>query len=187
LLAHLAPPVLILVAVALAPMVASFLAGILAAAHVDAPDPGGRRLTVNVLTLVAAVQAAMAAAVIPLWADTGLPSVSEIGRLRPGEADGPRRPRRPEAAPRPRPARRRLVLRSFFRPRRRRRGRGGGAVTSTPATRPSVVWWLLRRRPRLVLGMAAVVVVVTGLVASAVPVWLAAGLMLVATVAGVGW
>ncbi len=60
-------------------------------------------------------------------------------------------------------------------------------MTSTPATRPSVVWWLLRRRPRLVLGMAAVVVVVTGLVASAVPVWLAAGLMLVATVAGVGW
>jgi hypothetical protein len=83
LLAHLAPPALIVVAVILQPLVAAFLAGILSSAHVDAPDPGGRRLTVetvNVLSMVSAVQAAAAANAIPLWEDTGLPSVSEIAR-----------------------------------------------------------------------------------------------------------
>lgn len=83
LLAHLAPPVLILVAVVLQPLVASFLAGILAAAHVDAPDPGGRRLTVetvNVMSMVVKIQAAMATGELQPWADTGLPSVTAISR-----------------------------------------------------------------------------------------------------------
>jgi len=83
LLAHLAPPVLILVAVVLQPWVSSFFAEILATAHVDAPDPGGRRLTVetvNVLTMVAAVRGAVRVGSMPLWEDTGLPSVSEIAR-----------------------------------------------------------------------------------------------------------
>lgn len=36
-------------------------------------------------------------------------------------------------------------------------------------------------------SVVAVAVVFTGLSAAAVPAWLAAGLMLIATVAGVGW
>lgn len=84
LLAHLFPPVLILVAVVLQPLLSSFFADILANAHVDAPDPGGRRLTaetVNVLSMVAAIRSAVASGAMPLWEDTGLPSVSEIARF----------------------------------------------------------------------------------------------------------
>lgn len=84
LLAHLAPPVLIVVAVVLQPMAASFLAGILEAAHVDVADAAGSRLaadTVDTLTLVAKVRAAIAAGEIELWADTGLPSVEAVRRF----------------------------------------------------------------------------------------------------------
>jgi hypothetical protein len=83
LLAHLAPPVLILVAVVLQPLVASFLAGILAEAHVDAADAGGHRLeaeTVDTLTLVSKVRTAMAVGELESWQDTGLPSVEAIRR-----------------------------------------------------------------------------------------------------------
>lgn len=83
LLAHLAPPVLILVAIVLLPWVSSFFADILATAHIDAPDAGGRRLTVdtvNVLTMVAAIRQAIDTGAMPLWENTGLPSVSEIAR-----------------------------------------------------------------------------------------------------------
>lgn len=83
LLAHLAPPALILVAVVLQPMVAAFLAAILADAHVDAGESGGRRLeaeTVDTLTLVARVRAAVAAGELPVQPGTGRPSTEAIRR-----------------------------------------------------------------------------------------------------------
>ncbi|NMH97320.1 hypothetical protein [Pseudonocardia acidicola] len=83
LLAHLAPPVLILVAVVLQPLAASFLAGILAEAHVDVADAGGSRMsvdTVNTLSMVVKTRKAIAGGELEPWADTGLPSVSAIAR-----------------------------------------------------------------------------------------------------------
>lgn len=83
LLAHLAPPALILVAVVLQPMVAAFLAAILADAHVDAADAGGRRLeaaTVDTLTLLAKVRAAITAGELAVQPDTGRPSTEAIRR-----------------------------------------------------------------------------------------------------------
>ena len=84
LLAHLAPPVLILVAVLLQPLVASFLAEILADAHVDAADPGGRRLdgeTVDMLSLVAKVRRAITGGELAVRAETGQPSTEAIRRF----------------------------------------------------------------------------------------------------------
>ncbi|WP_298800396.1 hypothetical protein [uncultured Pseudonocardia sp.] len=83
LLAHLAPPTLILVAVVLQPMVAGFLAAILADAHVDAGDAAGARLeadTVDVLALVAKVWAAIAAGELAVAPGTGRPSTEAIRR-----------------------------------------------------------------------------------------------------------
>ena len=83
LLAHLAPPTLILVAVLLQPMVAGFLAAILAAAHVDVGETGGRRLeadTVDVLTLVAKVRTAIEAGELAVAPGTGRPSTEAIRR-----------------------------------------------------------------------------------------------------------
>lgn len=84
LLAHLAPPALILVAVVLAPMVAGFLATILVDAHLETTDQRGRRLdadTVHTLTLVAKVNAAIADGELPLQPDTGRPSTEAIRRF----------------------------------------------------------------------------------------------------------
>lgn len=83
LLAHLAPPTLILVAVLLQPMVAGFLAAILADAHVEIDAAGGRRLeadTVDVLTLVAKVRTAIAAGELAVQPSTGRPSTEAIRR-----------------------------------------------------------------------------------------------------------
>lgn len=94
LLAHLVPPVLIVIAVTLQPMVAGFLADILATTDTmhhhhgdDSPtSPGARtepRLapdTITILTLVSRVHAAVAAGHLPLWDNTGLPSISAIQR-----------------------------------------------------------------------------------------------------------
>lgn len=82
LLAHLAPPALILVAVVLAPMVAAFLSGILADAHVAAAD-GGHRLeaeTVETLILVTKVRAAVAAGELGVPDRAGRPSTEAIRR-----------------------------------------------------------------------------------------------------------
>jgi hypothetical protein len=88
LLAHLAPPALILVAVVLAPMVAAFLSAILADAHLDAAGDHqadtGRRLdaeTVDTLTLVAKVQTAIAAGELGVPDCTGRPSTEAIRRF----------------------------------------------------------------------------------------------------------
>ncbi|GEL27053.1 hypothetical protein PSU4_60070 [Pseudonocardia sulfidoxydans NBRC 16205] len=83
LLAHLAPPVLIVVAIVLQPLAAAFLATILEEAHVDVADAGSHRLaadTVDTLTLVTKVRAAIASGELELWAETGLPSVEAIRR-----------------------------------------------------------------------------------------------------------
>jgi hypothetical protein len=83
LLAHLAPPVLIVVAIVLQPLAAAFLATILEEAHVEVTDAGSHRLaadTVDTLTLVAKVRAAIASGQLEPWGDTGLPSVEAIRR-----------------------------------------------------------------------------------------------------------
>jgi hypothetical protein len=83
LLAHLAPPALILVAVVLQPMVAAFLAAILADAHVDAGEAGSARLeadTVDTLTLVARVRSAIASGELAVQPGTGRPSTEAIRR-----------------------------------------------------------------------------------------------------------
>ena len=92
LLAHLLPPVLIVIAVTLQPVVAGFLAEILTTAerHVTdqvcsgaAEEAVPSRLdasTSATLTLVARVQAATARGELVEWGDTGLPSISAIQR-----------------------------------------------------------------------------------------------------------
>jgi hypothetical protein len=82
LLAHLVPPVLIVIAVALQPLVAGFLAEILTNAQVGAESVPPRLDTdaVEVLTLVARVRTAMARGDLSAWADTGLPSITAIQR-----------------------------------------------------------------------------------------------------------
>jgi hypothetical protein len=84
LLAHLAPPALILVAVVLAPMIAGFLAGVLADAHLDVADTAGRRLdadTVDTLALVAKVRAAVTAGELAVQPASGRPSTEAIRRF----------------------------------------------------------------------------------------------------------
>ena len=84
LLAHLVPPALILVAVTLTPLVGAFLAGILADAHHDATDTGGRRLepdTANLLALVGKVRAAIATGELAVTPGTGRPSTEAIRRF----------------------------------------------------------------------------------------------------------
>ncbi len=86
LLAHLVPPVLIVIAVALQPLVAGFLAEILtgAALNSEGEDPGERdRLDAqarDTLELSARVHAAMTRGELSAWSDTGLPSISAIQR-----------------------------------------------------------------------------------------------------------
>jgi hypothetical protein len=82
LLAHLVPPVLIVIAVTLQPLVAGFLAEILTDAHTstDAAAPRLDTDIVDTLTLVAKVQAAIARGDLNEWADTGRPSISAIQR-----------------------------------------------------------------------------------------------------------
>ncbi|GAY08572.1 hypothetical protein [Pseudonocardia sp. N23] len=83
LLAHLAPPVLIVVAIVLQPLAAAFLATILEEAHVEVTDAGPHRLasdTVDTLTLVTKVRAAIASGQLEPWGDTALPSVEAIRR-----------------------------------------------------------------------------------------------------------
>ena len=69
------------------PLAAAFLATILEEAHVDVDvdvaDAGSTRLaadTVDTLTLVTKVRAAIASGELELWAETGLPSVEAIRR-----------------------------------------------------------------------------------------------------------
>jgi hypothetical protein len=94
LLAHLLPPVLIVIAVTLQPMVGGFLAEILTTAEQHTADqsatntadttvPVPPRLdaaTTDTLTLAARVQAATARGELVEWDDTGLPSISAIQR-----------------------------------------------------------------------------------------------------------
>jgi hypothetical protein len=88
LLAHLVPPMLIVVAVVLQPLVSGFLAGILTTtATTTFDDPGAEstplRLSVETtqtLRLVSRVGAAMGRGELPEWAATGLPSISSIQR-----------------------------------------------------------------------------------------------------------
>jgi|ThiBiot_500_biof_2_1041547.scaffolds.fasta_scaffold00737_13 hypothetical protein len=82
LLAHLAPPALILVAVVLAPMVAAFLSGILADAHVAAADNGHRleAETVDMLIMVTKVRGAVAAGELDVPDMAGRPSTEAIRR-----------------------------------------------------------------------------------------------------------
>lgn len=80
LLAHLAPPVLILVAVVLQPMAASFLAGLLADAHVETTGEAGSRLsedTASTLSLLSRVRADVAAGELATG-ETGRPSTESI-------------------------------------------------------------------------------------------------------------
>jgi hypothetical protein len=82
LLAHLVPPILIVIAVTLQPLVAGFLAEILTDAHTstDAVAPRLDTDTVDTLALVARVQAAMARGDLNEWDNTRLPSISGIQR-----------------------------------------------------------------------------------------------------------
>jgi hypothetical protein len=85
LLAHLVPPVLIVIAVVLQPLIAAFLAGILTAggAGIDATDSTPVRLTPDtalILRLVSQVRAAERRGELTAWAQTGLPSISAIQR-----------------------------------------------------------------------------------------------------------
>ena len=86
LLAHLVPPVLIVVAVTLQPLVAGFLAEILTAAEhntalASRTEPRLEADTVVVLALVNRVSTAIANGQLREWDDTGLPSISAIQRL----------------------------------------------------------------------------------------------------------
>ncbi len=85
LLAHLVPPVLIVIAVVLQPLIAAFLAGILTAggAGIDATDSAPVRLapdTALTLQLVSQVRAAERRGELTAWAETGRPSISAIQR-----------------------------------------------------------------------------------------------------------
>jgi hypothetical protein len=86
LLAHLLPPVLIVIAVALQPLVAGFLAEVLTTAQLDAgaqttqPEPRLDDATMAALTLVGRVQAALDNGELVKWDNTGLPSISAIQR-----------------------------------------------------------------------------------------------------------
>ena len=83
LLAHLGPPVLVLVVIWLHAMTTAFFAQLLADAHVDVADGGRTRLsadTLNVVTMVQKIHTARANGDLPDWEDTGLPSVSAIAR-----------------------------------------------------------------------------------------------------------
>lgn len=80
LLAHLVPPLLIVVAVMLQPLVAGFLAELLTDTYVGPDAPVPPRLDtdeVDTLQLVHRVQAAMARGELPAWSD-GLPSITAI-------------------------------------------------------------------------------------------------------------
>jgi hypothetical protein len=75
--------VLIVVAIVLQPLAAAFLATILEEAHVEVTDAGTHRLaadTVDTLTLVTKVRAAIVSGQLEPWGDTGLPSVEAIRR-----------------------------------------------------------------------------------------------------------
>ncbi len=82
LLAHLLPPVLIVIAVALQPLVAGFLAEILTDANRGGEGVAPRLDTdmVDTLTLVARVRTATTRGDLSCWADTGLPSITSIQR-----------------------------------------------------------------------------------------------------------
>lgn len=84
LLAHLVPPMLIVVAVVLQPLIAGFLAGILTSTGADGdPRTAPLRLTSETrltLQLVAQVTTAMSRGELPEWGATGLPSISSIQR-----------------------------------------------------------------------------------------------------------
>ncbi|PZS32650.1 MAG: hypothetical protein DLM61_06520 [Pseudonocardiales bacterium] len=82
LLAHLVPPVLIVIAVALQPLVAGFLAEILTDASSGGEGVAPRLDTdmVDTLTLVARVRTATTRGDLSCWADTGLPSITSIQR-----------------------------------------------------------------------------------------------------------
>jgi hypothetical protein len=84
LLAHLIPPMLIVVAVVLQPLIAGFLADILmTTATADAAGNTPPRLTSETdltLRLLARVTAAIARGELTDWATTGLPSISAIQR-----------------------------------------------------------------------------------------------------------
>ena len=80
LLAHLVPPLLIVVAVMLQPLVAGFLAELLTDTYVGPDAPVPPRLDtdeVDTLQLVHRVQAAMARGELQAWSD-GLPSITAI-------------------------------------------------------------------------------------------------------------
>jgi len=84
-LAHLVPPMLIVVAVVLQPLIAGFLADILTTATVAEPDPRTAPLRLSAdthltLELVARVTTAMARGELTEWSTTGLPSISAIQR-----------------------------------------------------------------------------------------------------------
>lgn len=85
LLAHLVPPVLIVVAVTLQPLVAGFLAEILTAAEQNTPvagrpEPRLDQDMVLILALVSRVNTAMSAGELREWDNTGLPSITAIQR-----------------------------------------------------------------------------------------------------------
>ena len=83
LLAHLVPPVLIVIAVALQPLVTGFLSEILTDAHLGAATTSPARLeadTIDTLSLAARVRQAMAHDELTVWGDTGLPSITAIQR-----------------------------------------------------------------------------------------------------------
>lgn len=80
LLAHLVPPLLIVVAVMLQPLVAGFLADVLTSARVDTESAVPPRLdsdVVDTLQLVHRVRQAVARGELPVWED-GLPSITAI-------------------------------------------------------------------------------------------------------------
>lgn len=84
LLAHLMPPLLIVVAVVLQPIVAGFLADILCDSLTRARETGPCRLTedtITILTMVARVRAAMERGQLQAWGETGLPSIESIRRF----------------------------------------------------------------------------------------------------------
>lgn len=83
LLAHLAPPVLILIAVVLQPLVTGFLAEILVEVGEDVTDMGNSRLdeeTVSLVRLATRVRIAVAYGRLEVQPTTGLPSITAIGK-----------------------------------------------------------------------------------------------------------
>ena len=86
LLAHLVPPVLIVVAVTLQPLVAGFLAELLTAAEhntalASRTEPRLEPDTIVILALVKRVSTAMSNGQLREWDGTGMPSISAIQRL----------------------------------------------------------------------------------------------------------